>query len=362
MHFKREFRLFQPPVIRSNTHRLASSAKFPHFALMKMSRLGRIVVYLDQCAVSRFLVPIASPLWAEFREVLIDGVRKKSLICPNSLEHMVETSGLGDSRAFELNEILRELSDGFSVELEPQLIVRQLVSRLRTRNIADDQVFRQDLIKPMTAEALIHLRQMRAGILDQNTAAMLILNEFNSLVGPRKKWGNRRMLDWLIEHRSRQTYINPLITELRRLLSSGFSVVTANKSDRRFADWSSLVVVSLTRSETLAADDVSQLIQFLEAEGIEFVPTLKIKALLEARQFFVAEKIEPRDQYDITRAACALPYADFYVTDGGKAAAIRELRLDQKFQTTVYSTRESDIRTAIKTISGLLNGPPRSGQ
>lgn len=327
---------------------------------MKMNRLRRIVVYLDQCAVSRFLAPIASPLWQEFRDVLVEGVRRNTLFCPNSLEHMVETAGLEDSRAFELDAILRELSDGFSVELEPQLIVRQLVGRLRRRNVSDDQVFRQGLIKPMTPEALIQLRQMRAGIFDQNTASMLSVNEFNSLLGPQKKWGNKQMLEWMIQYRSRQSYLNPLIAELRGLLSSGFSIVTEKESHRRFADWSSLVVVSLTRSEALTADDVSHLIQFLEAEGIEFVPILKVKALLEARQFFSAQKIEPRDQYDITRAACALPYADFYVTDGGMAAAIRELRLDQKFQTTVYSTKESDIRTAIKIISGLSKIPSRS--
>ncbi|HVU22717.1 MAG TPA: hypothetical protein VHE13_01245 [Opitutus sp.] len=295
-------------------------------------------------------------MWAEFRDVLIDGVQKKKLICPNSLEHMVESAGLEDRRAIELDALLRKLSDGYSVELELQLIIRQLIGRLRNRNVSDDQVLKRDLLKPMTAEALVQLRQMRAGIFEQNTTAMQSVNEFNSLVGPRKKWGNKQLLDFLIQLRSQRSYLNPLIAELRRLSRTGFSIVTHNTSDRRFADWSSSIVVTLTKNEALTDHDVSQLIELLESEGLAFIPTLKIKASLEAMQFFRSERIEPRDQYDITRAACALPYADFYVTDGGKAAAIRELKLDQEFKTTVYSTKESNLRAAIETISTLASG------
>jgi hypothetical protein len=82
----------------------------------------------------------------------------------------------------------------------------------------------------------------------------------------------------------------------------------------------------------------------LRVEQLDFIPTLKIRAELEAMQFFRREKIEPRDQYDITRAACALPYADIFITDGGKASAIRELQLDAAYKTEVFSMKKSELQ------------------
>ena len=56
---------------------------------------------------------------------------------------------------------------------------------------------------------------------------------------------------------------------------------------------------------------------------------------------------QPGDQYDITRAACALPYADIFITDGGKASAIRELKLDVACQTEVFSMKKSELNALI---------------
>jgi hypothetical protein len=93
----------------------------------------------------------------------------------------------------------------------------------------------------------------------------------------------------------------------------------------------------------LTLDEGQRLCHLLRAEGLNFIPTLKIKSELEAMQFFRREKIEPGDQYDITRAACALPYADIFITDGGKASAIRELKLDAAYQTEVFSMKKSEL-------------------
>jgi hypothetical protein len=56
--------------------------------------------------------------------------------------------------------------------------------------------------------------------------------------------------------------------------------------------------------------------------------------------------MDPRDQYDITRISCVLPYADVLITDGEKAHALRELGLDKEFGVEVFSTKARE-RTAL---------------
>jgi hypothetical protein len=110
------------------------------------------------------------------------------------------------------------------------------------------------------------------------------------------------------------------------------------------------IVRQMITEHHLAIPEARQLLRLLKEQGLEFSPTLLIKAELDARQFAKQEKVEARDQYDITHAACALPYADVYVTDGGKAAAIRELKLDKRFQTKVFSTKESELSPFLKEL------------
>ena len=88
---------------------------------------------------------------------------------------------------------------------------------------------------------------------------------------------------------------------------------------------------------------------------MNFIPTLKIKAEIHAMQLYRREKIEPRDQYDITRAACALPYADIFITDGGKASAIRELKLDAAYKTEVFSMKKSELSALTTRLREIIN-------
>lgn len=120
-------------------------------------------------------------------------------------------------------------------------------------------------------------------------------------------------------------------------------VVRAEEDNGKVLNWASKVVYELIVTYRLALEEGQTLCQLLRAEGLNFIPTLKIKSELEAMQFFRREKVEPRDQYDITRVACSLPYADIFITDGGKASAIRELKLDAVYKTEVFSMKKSEL-------------------
>ena len=54
-------------------------------------------------------------------------------------------------------------------------------------------------------------------------------------------------------------------------------------------------------------------------------------------------KESPNDHLDIMRIAGALPFVDLMLVDGPKASDIRELGLDIKFGTEVYSGKVKEL-------------------
>jgi hypothetical protein len=101
--------------------------------------------------------------------------------------------------------------------------------------------------------------------------------------------------------------------------------------------------------------DLLRFRELLGTEGLEWIPLLHIKAELEAAQMLQGTEIKPSDQYDDTRIASALPYADILITDGVKASTIRELKLDRKYNTRVFSVKRYDRKMLIAALAEIVN-------
>jgi hypothetical protein len=168
------------------------------------------------------------------------------------------------------------------------------------------------------------------------------VNELNALTRDGRK-ASTDILRFFINRRT-DNRVKQLLAEVLNSLKTGRVVLRAEDDNDKVMNWASKVVCELITKHRLALTEGQRLCTLLRTEGLKFIPTLKIKAELESIQFFRREKIEPRDQYDITRAACALPYADVFITDGGKASAIRELKLDTEYKTAVFSMKQSELK------------------
>ena len=84
------------------------------------------LVYLDQCVLSRFLEKPENEPWSELRELLLKGNVNRRILCPKSLEHLVETSSLPDGDAVRLDELLGRLSFGWALSNEFDLVAWQI--------------------------------------------------------------------------------------------------------------------------------------------------------------------------------------------------------------------------------------------
>ena len=274
--------------------------------------------------------------------MVFKGNAARRILCPTSLEHLIETSMLPDADAIFLDELMGKLSLGWALADEAVLITRQIIAKLRSRPIPRAQFLEKRLLRPITCPGtLAKLREVKAGLDENNAWVMQGVNDLNTLTRNGRK-ADTDLLRYFIKRRSGKR-VKKLLAEVLDSLTTGRVIVRAEENNDKVLNWASKVVYELIVTHRLAPDEGQKLCQLLRAEGLNFIPTLKIKSELEAMQFFRREKIEPGDQYDITRAACALPYADIFITDGGKASAIRELKLDAAFQTEVFSMKKSEL-------------------
>lgn len=312
------------------------------------------LVYLDQCAVSRFLPTSGNEQWRELRDVVLKGNATRKILCPSSLEHLIETSMLGDADAIFLDELMGKLSFGWALADEAMLIARQIIAMLRSRPVSRAQFLEKRHLRPITYPGtLAKLREAKAGLDENNAWVMQGVNELNALTRNSRKAGNT-LLRYFIKRRSGER-VKKLLAEVLDSLKTGRVTVRVEEANDKVLNWASKVVYELIVTHRLALEEGQKLCQLLRIEGLNFIPTLKIKSELEAIGFFRGEKIEPRDQYDITRAACALPYADIFITDGGKASAIRELTLDTSYQTEVFSMKKSELNALTARLKAIID-------
>jgi hypothetical protein len=310
------------------------------------------LIYLDQCVISRLIHKPENEPWSELRAAIFDGHARRRLLCPTSLEHLVETSAMIDGDAIAADKVMRILSSGWSLTIEPRLIARQIFCAVRNMKMTRGQFLQRNLWQPLSRPgALKALRELKEGLDPHNEWLMQGVNEMNAMFRSGKRSGNE-ILDVMIRLSSQST-TKRLTAAIFHALDAGRAEILPNRDQQNCRDWPSTVVYTLVKEHQFRMSALLEFQMKLEHEGISFIPTLRIKSELHAFQLANREKIEPRDQYDITRIGCALPYADILITDGGKAHAIRELGLDEQFDAEVFSMKRGEIPALVSRLKEL---------
>ncbi len=309
--------------------------------MSKYLKHGMELVYFDQCVMSRFTERAQNKPWAEVRAAIFAAHARCRLLSPNSLEHLVETAAMSDSDAREVDRIMRTLSRGWCLADEVRLVARQIFTAIRGTAISRGHFLVKKLFNPLTHPgALETLRTMKIEMDAHNAWLMQGVNEMNGFIRDGKRGGNE----------IRKPLIDLELEGLAKRLRGAITDAIANRRveilpDEHRAtcrDWPSTIIYTLAKEHRFRAANFAELYQKLVGEGVSFIPTLRIKGELRAYQFSLRAQMEPRDQYDITRIGCALPYADILVTDGEKAQALRELGLDKEFGVEVFSTKQRE--------------------
>ncbi len=299
------------------------------------------LVYLDQCVVSRLLPRPRNESWREVRAAIFAAHERRRLLSPNSLEHLVETAAMQETHAVEADRILRRLSCGWCLQNEARLLARQIFAALKGVAVTRGHFLVRKTLNPLTHPGTLSaLRQMKLEMDAHNTWMMQGVNEINALTRDGKR-GDGQVRRLMIDQ-TLAGFAKRLREAIMDAVANRRFEIRADKYRPTLRDWPSTIIYLLAKEHRFQGATFAQLYQKLVAEGVTFIPMLRIKGELQAYHFSLRAQMEPRDQYDITRISCVLPYADILVTDGEKAHALRELGLDKQFGVEVFSTKRRE--------------------
>lgn len=118
--------------------------------------------------------------------------------------------------------------------------------------------------------------------------------------------------------------------------------------------WADVVCHLLVSKHRMTQQEAQAAFWILEKEGIDAIPSLSIRASLEAMLAYRGVIEISNDQMDILRIAGALPFADMMLIDGSKAHDVRELELDKKFQTNIYSGKTAELENLKNDLTAIV--------
>ena len=299
------------------------------------------LIYLDQCVFSSLLDRPRNATWSQVRDLLFEGNRQRKFLCPYSLEHIVETAAMRPEDAAEVDSLARRLSLGQSLRLEFILVASQIASSMRGLPMSLTELLEPNQVRPLSdPEFRERMLRGKLGLDAFNSKKMELQNHMNKAFRDGRS-PSSGVSKAILDLRS-DTYTKRLIAELDVVLRTGRARIEAVPDAPHMPTWASLIIYILIRLHQPDRAELLQLRKRLVDEGAIFIPFLRTKIILEAAAIAKQQKIEPSDQYDNTRVACALPFADILVTDGGIAAGLREVRLDAYFATDVFSTKDAE--------------------
>lgn len=306
-------------------------------------------IYLDQCVVSRLLDRPSNVSWLPVRELLFRGNAQQRIVCPYSLEHLVESSSMHEKDAIAADDILRQLSLGYSILPEPDLIAAQINAVLRDTKLGAANFLHPIPFKPLSDPNVFAAHQSRKGDLDRfNDNLMRGVNQFNALFrGPRP---SRETLPGLLTL-VKQKHTRALRADVQNAIRDGAITITARHDIPGVPTVSSSVVYRLFETHQIQPAELVMLDRFLSSAGVLFIPFYQVKVALEACRTWQQQNIEPGDQYDDTRIACALPFVDILITDGSAANTVREVNLDRFFGVKVFSTKDGERSALIAALT-----------
>jgi len=299
---------------------------------------GMHLLYLDQCVTSRLVQANEDAGWREVRILLEKGRARRRTLVPLSLEHLVETAPMSETAGAETDTLLRHLSFGWGLKMEPLLIAAQVNAGVRGMPLGKTSFLGKNLYHVLSPENRDQLIAIKDEMKEQNEKN---LQDYNTVVGITKKNNSPSVvtLEFLLSLQTTND-IRAFVAELDETIQTGGVRIKPDPYSPNAADRFTTIILLLIRHHHFNGASLAKLKAMIGRNGLSWIPTLHIKSVLHAHSMFLQTKIREGDTHDNARIACGLPVADILVTDSRKVRAITEAGLDVAYKTRVFSTKE----------------------
>jgi len=312
----------------------------------------KLSIYLDQFAVSEMLEVNITPEWSRIKKLLLELHSKGIIFCPLSSEHYFETSWKEYSEAVNHDFFLNELSDGYCFKTEAFLTSQLISSRITKNNITlktylhtkVNQVFKNSSNYNFFREKNTELFKTIKEVSKNN-------NEFKKITSNQK-----------IDFKTQKTMFNvimllevqKLIKRLEKLYSNEELMIEGYKSSvSEFPKWTDLIIDILLKKHKFKKKEIKKLILELKSNGFKNISSLNVRFSLSSFMNLHSKKDTSNDQIDIARISTSLEFSDIMLTDKKRKHEILELKLDESYNTKVFSGIKSDLNNLTLTLEKL---------
>jgi hypothetical protein len=312
-----------------------------------------IIIYLDQFATNG-IVETDNSEWRYIKELIYRGVKSNQIICPMSIEHLIESSQKDYNKAKYLDNEFYKLSGGYAFKPEMLITPQLTISLLRGNNITLRTFLYENINKNILSDKLIFDQlDKRKKILNIMIHEATIFREVIRKDAIRKNQVGKSNKKLFNLHK--QISIFELINRLEEYLSKGFIFIRGIKfSNVETPDWIDQLIFQLRNKHKITMKEVELLIKELKTNGFDNIPSLDIRSSLSAYIAVLNKKMKSNDQIDILRISTGLPLSDLFFTDKPRKSEIVELGFDKKYDTQVFTSRKEDLQNFINELEQRL--------
>ena len=302
----------------------------------------KLCIYLDQFAVSDMLDAKKGDLWFDIKKVLHQKYTDQKIFCPLSPEHAIETSRLSINKAKVYDDFLHNLSDELVIKPE-LLITSQLISsRIRKNRISlNTYTFPQANYVFNKKENYELLRKQWQVFDEAIKGSTEDINKIRKATNGQKT--NAKFKKTIISYVKLQE-TSEFISRLEKLMKFGKMVIEGDMVGKHeFSNSWDMIIHQLINTHKFKKKEVGKLILELKNNTFDNIPSLDIRATLIGVMCAENKKEQSNDHIDIMRIATGLPIADFYLTDKQRKHELVENKLHKKYNTKVFSGKQSDL-------------------
>jgi hypothetical protein len=300
-------------------------------------------IYLDQFAVSALCDDYENKTepWVTINKLLKKGVSKGRIVCPYSVEHLIETSMKNERSAVSQDINFANLAQNVKLRNEVDSTCRYIMSLIRSKRPTYHTYFQSFSKTALDVEWKRMKLQEQRNLLEEMTSE--IFGMANVIRGASKHRLTPSMRSF--SFRLIQTQYEADLMERFFFMSTFgvFKTKTVTLSGTTMPYWADMLFHKLVTEYQMTREDALKGKQIIAEHGLIKFPSIFIRANLEASMACNNKKETINDQIDVIRIAGALPAVDIMLTDGGKANDIRDAKLDKQFRTEVYSSKTADL-------------------
>ena len=334
-------------------------------------RRDKKILYLDQFAVSNMYDANPTSIWGVLRQTIQEKISKGVLTCPMPLEHLYETVGRSNKdktgnqnnnyskKIIEQHNFFRELANGTAFYGYEEIAATEIIMLLR-----------QGEINPIKSIYLHEALYAKINIFDiyekghtfneenhkYNCNFFQRVNELRKTTQPLNndiRTKQNKSTDPLFLNAIVRLQVDNYINGLKDFYQKGYGRLRGVNCGTFTMPYKVDVLIYNLTKKKINKKEIEKLIHELETNGFTRIPSMNIRSLLSADIALYDKRQFPNDEIDMDRAAIGLRISDYFFADNEKKLTIKKYKLDEKYQTEVYSGKNDSIISLTEKLSSL---------